>query len=416
MTHDPAAAAQQIVAITAALDEVSTGLKQYASVLEKSTTPSDLRTIGNISKSHTDLVANVRTLNRAVRGPVDMMFAQIENAAYTGAVRALLEMGVFEALPLDGTGVPRKELAEKLKVEEDLLVRLMRMAVPEMFAETTPGVYSHTPYSQVYMIPGIRGAFKLMLGEYSPIFNKLSEFFTIHGWTSPQSELTNPYTFTHQTNGLTMWEHVLLSPTRAKEWNEAMQAQGVATSFAIAIYPFRDVLKEKETNDETVLLVDVGGGLGHATETIKGLIGEGVKGRLVLQDRPNVLAEIEGELVGIERMEHDFFTPNPVKGALIYYIRRCIHDWNDSNSLKILQNIACSMTKGVSRLLIAECIIPETGVDVEAAWMDLTMMCFTGRERTKAQWEALLQGAGLRLVKTYQITGTLYGVVEAELV
>jgi hypothetical protein len=30
-------------------------------------------------------------------------------------------MGVFEALPMDGTGLPAYVLAEKLKVEKDLL-------------------------------------------------------------------------------------------------------------------------------------------------------------------------------------------------------------------------------------------------------------------------------------------------------
>ena len=43
--------------------------------------------------------------------------------AFIGAVRALLEMGIFEALPPDGTGLSADVLAEKLKVEKDLLSR-----------------------------------------------------------------------------------------------------------------------------------------------------------------------------------------------------------------------------------------------------------------------------------------------------
>jgi hypothetical protein len=47
---------------------------------------------------------------------------------------------------------------------------------------------------------------------------------------------------------------------------------------------------------------------------IKGLIGD-VKGKLILQDRPEVLDDIKKDLgAGIEKMGHDFFTPNPVKG------------------------------------------------------------------------------------------------------
>jgi len=46
-------------------------------------------------------------------------------------VRALIEMGVFEALPMDGTSLSADVLAKNLKVEKDLLVRLMRVAIPE---------------------------------------------------------------------------------------------------------------------------------------------------------------------------------------------------------------------------------------------------------------------------------------------
>ena len=93
-------------------------------------------------------------------------------------MRALLEMGIFEELPLDGTGLSADVLANELRVERDLLgrmpyivlpwlltlciVRLMRVAVPELFAEPEPQIYSHTPYSMVYLHPGVRGAFKLM--------------------------------------------------------------------------------------------------------------------------------------------------------------------------------------------------------------------------------------------------------------
>ena len=110
-----------------------------------------------------------------------------------------------------------------------------------------------------------------------------------------------------------MWEHVKLDPVYFADWNEAMNVQATATSFAISIFPFQAELSKLETSDETTLVVDVGGGLGHATRKIKELCGD-VKGKLILQDRPEVLDDFKEELVGIEKMGHDFFTPNPVKG------------------------------------------------------------------------------------------------------
>lgn len=111
-----------------------------------------------------------------------------------------------------------------------------------------------------------------------------------------------------------MWEHVKLDAEYFNEFNNAMNAQGMATMFAISIFPFYSELSKLEPTDETALVVDVGGGLGHATMQIKALLGD-TKGRVILQDRPDVLDDIKEDLgTGIEKMAHDFMTPNPVKG------------------------------------------------------------------------------------------------------
>lgn len=102
-------------------------------------------------------------------------------------------------------------------------------------------------------------------------------------------------------------------------------------------------------------------------------------------------------------------------GALIYYIRRCLHDWSDADCVRILKQIAAAMKPGVSRLLISEIVLPETGADVEAGWMDLTMITCSGCERTESQWKNLLDQSGLQLEKVYHALGTNYASVEARL-
>lgn len=143
---------------------------------------------------------------------------------------------------------------------------------------------------------------------------QLSEFFKAEGWKSPESYTNNPYTFTHQLNGKTKWDHVRSDPAYLSIFNKAMTGQGVATSYAVGIYPFEAELSKLATTDDTVLVVDVGGGLGHATRQIKKLTGD-VKGRLVLQDQPQVIEDIKEDLGSIEKMPHDFFSPNPIKGV-----------------------------------------------------------------------------------------------------
>jgi len=73
------------------------------------------------------------------------------------------------------------------------------------------------------------------------------------------------------------------------------------------------------------------------------------------------------------------------------------------------------MEPNVSRLLISEIVLPEVDADVEAGWMDLTMISISGWERTESHWARLLDQAGLKLHKTYHAPGTNYGAVEAYL-
>lgn len=90
-------------------------------------------------------------------------------------------MAVFDALPTDGSSSNATLLADKLGVEKELLgesfipsskvwytkaldqVRFMRILTAVVpFAEVGEEEYTHTPYSMVYLVPELRGIFKLM--------------------------------------------------------------------------------------------------------------------------------------------------------------------------------------------------------------------------------------------------------------
>jgi hypothetical protein len=119
-------------------------------------------------------------------------------------------------------------------------------------------------------------------------------------------------------------------------------------------------------------------------------------------------------------MPHDFFTEQPVKNAYLYYIRRCLHNWTDAHVAQIIGAIAPAMAKD-SKLLIAEMVVPEVQEkervdgDKTVYWMDHTMMTVGGRERTVNDFEALLDGAGLRLLKVWMADSGSQAGLEAEL-
>ncbi|PQE19000.1 O-methyltransferase protein [Rutstroemia sp. NJR-2017a WRK4] len=411
---DPAMLQKQNAAIKSDLAELNAMVEKYFSVFESNPQLSDPSQAGAVAKSHVELMHSVKKMKSTVYGPVNNVLAHFEEFTYSGCLRALLEAGVFETIPLDGSSIPAKELAEKTNIEEQLLIRLMRPLVPTCFEEKEPHVYNQTANSLIYQFPPLRQGFRMMLDEYAPTNYALAAYFKQNGYKEPSSTLNNPYTFAHRTNGLSMWEHISKDPKRLAAFNAAMQAQSAQTVQSYAIFPFQEEYQKVGTTDDTVLLVDIGGGQGQASKAIRKLVGD-TKGRIILQDREEVMRDNVEEIEGVEKMTYDFFTPQPVKGAQIYYIRRCLHDWPDNDCVQILSNIAAAMERGTSRLLIAEIVVPPGGADVEAAWMDLTMLMFAGKERSEAQWGELLERSGLSLVRVHLAEGTNFSVVEAVL-
>ena len=78
-------------------------------------------------------------------------------------------------------------------------------------------------------------------------------------------------------------------------------------------YPVKDRLGKGLKSSSEPLIVDVGGSLGHDLAAFKAKHPE-LPGRLVLQDLPTVISQVDRARPGIEPMVHDFLTPQPVKG------------------------------------------------------------------------------------------------------
>jgi hypothetical protein len=75
-----------------------------------------------------------------------------------------------------------------------------------------------------------------------------------------------------------------------------------------------------------------------------------------------------------------------------------LHDWSDEESVRILKTIRRSAAPG-SRLLIVEADVGEGADPNRGKLLDVNMMTlFAGRQRTRAEFEALFSAAGFRLV------------------
>ena len=92
------------------------------------------------------------------------------------------------------------------------------------------------------------------------------------------------------------------------------------------IFPTEEMLFEGAELDsqDSVLLVDVGGGHGYEIQTFKDRF-PNQRGRLVLQDLPSVIDDIKDLHPDIVRMKYDFFTEQPIKGKQRIQDIKCIN-------------------------------------------------------------------------------------------
>jgi len=164
-------------------------------------------------------------------------------------------------------------------------------------------------------------------------------------------------------------------------------------------------------------LMDVGGGTG---EMIGGILAvtPGLRGTLV--DLPDVVA---GASAVLDRhgvtdrcilAPADFFTGVPA-GADAIMLKQVVHDWDDSDAVALLTRCEQAMpAAGV--LLIVERVMPEmaeNGASMEPFLLDLEMLVGPGgRERTEAEYRALLAASGLTLTGVTP-TASAVSVIEA---
>lgn len=246
------------------------------------------------------------------------------------------------------------------------------------------------------------------MDEYMGVSATTHEYLKKNGYKNPTSPTDNPYTYYHKTGGLAIFEWMAKHPERLKNFNLAMTAGSSEGAGSVSLFPFKQTLSQYRTTVDTPLVVDVGGGRGHAAQMIREEL-DGVPGRVILEDQASAIAEVKDQLPDIEKIAQNFFEPQPAgaRGAKIYFLRRILHDWGDEACVKILRQLADVMTPE-SRVVINEFLMPDAGAGPEACWADFVMLTFGGTERTAGQFEELFHAAGMELVKIHASKTTDY--------
>ncbi|KAK3986043.1 S-adenosyl-L-methionine-dependent methyltransferase [Cladorrhinum sp. PSN332] len=100
-------------------------------------------------------------------------------------------------------------------------------------------------------------------------------------------------------------------------------------------------------------------------------------------------------------MTHDFFTPQPVRGADVYFLRAVLHNWSDGYAVRILRNLIPGLKRG-AKVVINDVVVPEAGsmskpVELRARISDLTQVVLQNAgDREIGDWVSLLEAADSR--------------------
>lgn len=280
----------------------------------------------------------------------------------TQAICAAVELGIFEALPATAGGVARTRGLDPARTR-----RLLRALAELRLAVEADGEWRATVRGG-YLRTGHPRTLVDAAQEYGRAFPRLwktlPEAVRGAGWTPPD-----------------VFGDVAADPDRTATHHRML------ASYALHDYPAAPAALDLR-GDEHV--IDAGGGLGALARL---LTDEHPALRVTVLDRPEVVEQATRRGLGgrIRLRSADLFEPWGIEGDAVV-MARVLHDWDDAPALRLLHRARRALPSG-GRLFVVEMVMPENGV--AGSLCDLHLLMATGgRERTAAEYAALLGEAG----------------------
>ncbi|KAJ7836330.1 O-methyltransferase [Mycena olivaceomarginata] len=381
-----------------------------------------------VMEAKTKLVAAAAQLVATARDPISSLLSFSDGVPLLACLRTVSELNVVEILREAGPqGLHVNEIASPSKVDPDLLGRYL--ATNHIFCEAAPDVFVNNRISS-----------SLDKGKPSAVlFDKPEERLTGTATAAALVEMFGDEIL----KSFALLTEAVLDPNG--EQSPMKRALGVSSSEPLFNWMMRpeNRLRAEIGFDWSQLpnggtLVDVGCGMGSNSLTIAKKY---PTLRVVNQDfgpvlhkakthwQENFPEQIEKNLV--EFQAHDFFLPQPVKGADAFLLRHITHDWSDEKTVQILQRL-CDASKPTTHLVLIEHIVPsiaEEPASIKAIpgavrptapapllpnfgaassaiyFRDMMMHNLGGKERTIANFVKVLEKAGWKLVRIHRIPG-----------
>ncbi|WP_406397723.1 methyltransferase [Streptomyces sp. NBC_00879] len=309
---------------------------------------------------------------------------------YSAALQAAARFRIADLLAVG----PRTcgELAESAGVDGASLQRVLRyLATKGVFREDGAGRFHLTPLADPLRCDAPRSLrdFVLMRGE---------DIFWRPAGRLHEAVRTGGTVF-EDLFGVPFYDYLAADPVLAARFNASMAAFSDTLSDDVArAYDF------SAAGGRTGHVVDVGGGRGGLLRAVlrrhPGLTG-------VLFELPSVVADHVLDDPGLagrwSAVAGSFFDAVPAGGD-VYLLKHVLASWPDEDAVRILAECRRAMA-GHARLLVVNALIPQGNAPHPGKSIDAMMMTvLNGKGRTRDEYEALLDRAGLTVTRVLPVS------------
>ncbi|KAL8832108.1 MAG: hypothetical protein Q9191_000465 [Dirinaria sp. TL-2023a] len=351
------------------------------------------------------MLDQLRELADSLEQPEDTMQRVLYLNLHIATIKVGIDLKIFNLLAKVPHPQEFEQLAKAIGTDPVLLGRILRhLASTGMIKEVAKGTFAANNITRTLAIEENQsGVYHNTVG---PMYQDLPTVLAEKGYENLADNTQTVFNKTWQTDlpGFIWFQQ---HPEKFHHFNKFMQGQREGMPTWLTVYPVQEETKGWDAGK--AVFVDVGGGFGHQCAAFRNKYPD-LRGQIILQDVPQAIANAM-HVPGVELMEHDFFQPQPVKGAKYYYLRNILHDYSDDKCLAILRNLKVAMT-GSSVILIDDMVLPDYNASWRATQIDLTMMVGLGSmERTEEQWQALLSSAGMKITKIYTYNASIHDCV-----
>nr|GAT61031.1 predicted protein [Mycena chlorophos] len=321
-----------------------------------------------VATAFLNIMAATSQLGATVRAPAASVLDASQSFHIAACLRTASEINVVEILRDAGPqGLHVKDIAAPSKADPALLARILRLlATHNIFREVSPNVFANNRISSA--IDKGKSPAALFANRQERLLGTnglaaLVEFFSedifkASAWLADTvlepKEGQLPYNKAFGTD-VPLYYYMQRPENLYRLQRFGLGMQGTAATEAPdAIFTGF----EWDSLPSGAVLVDVGGGNGFSSMTIAQ---KHPKIKVVVQDLDQAIegarslwkesfpTHVEKNLV--EFQAHDFFKPQPVKDADVFFLRYIAHNWNDGLFVKILQNLR-DVAKPSTKLII----------------------------------------------------------------